>query len=80
MSKNEVNEVLNKPIDFEFRSIISMLFHNIVVEGKNDFLSLSVLTPKGEKSEAFLKIDPTFVVLFGAVSPTNNFVLTYLQF
>jgi hypothetical protein len=32
-----------------------MLFHNIVVEGKNDFLNLSVLTPKGEKSEAFLK-------------------------
>jgi hypothetical protein len=37
MSKNEVNELLNKPIDFEVRSIISMLFHNIVVEGKNDF-------------------------------------------
>jgi hypothetical protein len=58
MSKNEVNELLNKPIDFEFRSIISMLFHNIVVEGKNYFLNLSVLTPKGEKSKAFLKDRP----------------------
>ena len=56
MSKNEVNELLNKPIDFE--SIISMLLHNLVVGGKNDFLNLSVLTPKGEKSEAFLKDRP----------------------
>ena len=37
MSKNEVNELLNKPIDFEFRSIISKLFRNILVEGKTIF-------------------------------------------
>lgn len=58
MSKKKNNDFLNKPIDIELRSIRSILFHNIVVEGKNDFLYRSVLTQKEEKSKAFLKDRP----------------------